>query len=344
MKAYFAPMEGITGYVFRRAHHAVYGGVDRYFGPFLAPGASHVLSPRERQDVLPEHNAGIPFVPQVLTSRSEDFLWAVRELLERGYEEVNLNLGCPSGTVTAKGKGAGFLGDREKLHRFLEEVFEGIQAEQNGVFISVKTRVGLSSPEEFPELLQIFNQYPIKELIIHPRIREDYYRGPVRMESFRLGMEKSRAPVCYNGDLFSAESARAICRDTGVDAVMLGRGAVASPWLFEELREEVQDGKTIHTAMAAAETGCRAACGDAALGRFLEFHGLLLEGYEEIMSGDKNVLFKMKELWHHFGCHFPGCDRELKKLKKAQRISEYQAAVHAIAESGHFIKDRIWEG
>ena len=338
MKAYFAPMEGITGYVFRRAHHAVYGGVDRYFGPFVAPGASHVFSPREKQDVLPAHNGKIPFVPQVLTSRSEDFLWAAKELWSLGYEEINLNLGCPSGTVTAKGKGAGFLGDREKLRRFLEEVFEGMQADQSGGSISVKTRVGLSSPEEFPELLHIFNQYPIKELTIHPRVREDYYRGPVRMESFRLGMEKSRAPVCYNGDLFSVQRVREICRETGVKAIMAGRGAVASPWMFEELQGE-EDRASGNVAAA----GFGAACGDAELSRFMEFHGLLLEGYEGIMSGDKNVLFKMKELWHYFGCHFPGCDRELKKVKKAQRISEYQAAVKAIVESGHFTKDWIWE-
>lgn len=114
----FAPMEGITGYVYRSAHHALFPHVDRYFTPFLQPNQNHRFASRERNDVLPEHNKGITLIPQILTNRAEDFIWMAGELEALGYDEVNLNLGCPSGTVVTKYKGAGFLAKRKSWIRF----------------------------------------------------------------------------------------------------------------------------------------------------------------------------------------------------------------------------------
>ena len=123
MNYYFAPLEGVTGSEFRRAHHRWFPGVDAYYMPFLSPTQDHVFTPRELRNVLPEHNQGFRAVPQLLTKNPEDFLWCAGELAAMGYGEVNLNLVCPSGTVTAKGKGAGMLARPEELDCFLDTVF-----------------------------------------------------------------------------------------------------------------------------------------------------------------------------------------------------------------------------
>lgn len=240
MKYYFAPMEGITGYVYRNAHHRFFPGADQYFTPFLSPAQNHKLSSREKNDILPGHNAGISLVPQILTNKAEDFIWAAKELSSYGYREVNLNLGCPSATVTAKNKGAGFLSVPNELDRFLEQVFSGLETE--AVQVSVKTRTGMESHDEFVELLKIYNRYPLKELIIHPRVRSDFYANKPEREVFCRGVRGSNNPVCYNGDIFTKEECARFRSDFPEDefpmlkSIMLGRGAVANPWLFAEVK------------------------------------------------------------------------------------------------------------
>ena len=177
-------MEGITGFVFRNAFHQVFSGVDRYYTPFLSPGPDIGIPKRDRRDILPENNRGVPVVPQILTNRAEDFLKTAELLYDFGYREVNLNLGCPSGTVVAKKKGAGFLSEPALLKNFLDDVFYGASRMMPDLRISVKTRIGVNSPEEFPPLLAMFRQYPMSELIIHPRVRKEQYKGLVHMDVF----------------------------------------------------------------------------------------------------------------------------------------------------------------
>lgn len=323
MKYYFAPMEGITGYIFRNAHHACFSGVERYYTPFLAPGSGKGFAARELRDILPENNRGTPVTPQVLTCREEDFIEASKTLAGYGYGEVNLNLGCPSGTVTAKGKGAGFLADPDRLDRFLDRSFSELSASCPGLRISIKTRIGYRSEEEFPALLEMFNRYPVSELIVHPRIREDYYKGKPRMEAFGLAAGEGRHPLCYNGDIRSVSDAENVEAEfPGLSAIMIGRGAVASPWLMEQLK----GGRGKEKTEEETEKEIRR--------RFVKFHDMLLCGYQEVISGDRNVLFKMKELWDHFGSHFPDAIKEMKRIRKAQRIAEYREAVRSVLQSG----------
>ena len=225
MEYYFAPMEGITGAQFRQIHHSLFPGVDKYYIPFLSPTQDHVFTPRDLRAVLPEHNQGFHAVPQLLTRNPQDFLWAAGALADMGYEEVNLNLGCPSGTVTAKGKGAGLLGRREELERMLDGIFAAPPTA-----ISLKTRLGMEDPEEFPALLELFSRYPVSLLIIHPRVRQDFYRRPVRMDSFRFALDHYRGPICFNGGLLTPEDCAAFAREfPQVDRVMLGQGLLADP-------------------------------------------------------------------------------------------------------------------
>lgn len=304
MNIYAAPMEGLTGYVFRRVHHDHFGGIDKYFTPFLSPTQNHRLSARETGEVLPENNRGITVVPQIMTNKAEDFIWAVSLMEERGYQEVNLNLGCPSGTVVSKKKGSGFLSMPDQLDRFLEQIFDGA-----AIDISVKTRIGLILPEEFERLMEIYNRYPIRELTIHPRLRTDFYKNTPRMDSFRMGEACSVNPVCYNGDLFTAAAYREFEENfPGVKAVMLGRGLIANPGLGLELR----GGSLMEKS------------------RFYAFHQELLEAYRETIPGDKNVLFRMKEMWFYMIHMFANHERYAKKINKSQKMGEYQAAVETL--------------
>ena len=161
MKYYLAPMEGITGFIYRNSYEKFFGGIDKYFAPFVVPNSSKSLKTKELRDVLPENNKGINLVPQILTNDSEGFILTAKKLKDLGYNEINLNLGCPSGTVVGKKRGSGFLVHKEELDKFLEEIFK-----IDDIKISIKTRLGMDKPEEFYELIKIYNKYPMEELII----------------------------------------------------------------------------------------------------------------------------------------------------------------------------------
>ena len=229
MPMYFAPMEGLTDDIFRRMHKACFTGVDKYFIPFVAPTQHCVFMPKEKTALLPENNQGIYAVPQVLTKNVEYFLWAAREMRDMGYPEVNLNIGCPSPTVTTKGKGSGMLKDPESLQYFLDDIFS-----RSPLPISVKTRIGYDSPDEWPRLLEILKSYPMLELIIHPRTRSEQYKGDVHPDAFALAAKSVSCPLTYNGNLFTAADFSDMQQRYPAVSLMAGRGAMTNPALFQE--------------------------------------------------------------------------------------------------------------
>ena len=305
LPVYFAPLEGVTDTVYRQVHHAHFTGPVKYFIPFISPTQNLVLTPRERRNVEPQANAGLNAVPQVLTKNADHFIWAANLLHDLGYEEINLNAGCPSGTVTAKGKGAGLLQRPQELMWFLDEVFA-----RTPVRVSVKTRIGFSSPDEFETLLALYNRYPICELIIHPRTREEYYKGAVHRDVYAAAEASARMPLVYNGDLFTPDSCRAFEREhpkTG--ALMLGRGMLANP--------------------ALAQTYA----GGAPLTRetLQAFHDDLLRAYQAVYPASV-VLGRMREVAKNIACCFEGAEKPLKAARKAGSLSAYQDAVTRLFE------------
>ena len=302
MKLEMAPLEGLTTYIFRNAYAKHFGDIDKYYTPFLSLHKEKEFSHKERQEVAPENNEGLWVVPQVLTNSSEDFLKAANTLKQMGYKEVNINLGCPSGTVVPKGKGAGLLSEPKRLEQFLEECFE-----KTPVKISVKTRLGMEEEEEWERLLAIYNRFPLEELIVHARVREDYYKKPVRLEAFGKTLEQSKCPVCYNGDIFTVEDYASLKeRFPQLETVMLGRGLLRNPGLAGEI------------------------CERARSGNLRAFHDDLYIGYRQILSGDRNVLFKMKEFWSYLLCSFPDMEKQLKKLHKLKTCAEYESWVRIL--------------
>lgn len=302
MKYYFAPLEGISGYIYRNAYEKFFpNNIDKYFTPFIVPNQSKSLKTKEFRDVLPENNNGLNIIPQILTNNSEGFIATCKKLKQLGYDEVNLNLGCPSGTVVSKFRGSGFLGKREELDNFLDEIFK-IQ----DMKISIKTRLGVDSADEFYEIMRIYDKYPMEELIIHPRTRQDFYGNKPNMEMFKDALKSSKNTICYNGDIFSVKDYEKFIEECpSVDRIMIGRGSLANPGLINEIKGKGVVDKNI----------------------LKEFHDEVCMGYKEILSGDINVLFRMKELWSYMIGMFEDSEKVAKKIKKERMLSEYNVII-----------------
>lgn len=316
MKYYLAPLEGITTYIYRRAYHQHFTAMDKYFTPFLVPHTKKGFSTKEKNDVMPEHSPGMNLVPQIMSNQAESFLHTVEKLKVYGYEEVNLNLGCPSKTVVSKGRGSGFLADPDGLDRFLDEIFKKCD-----VKISIKTRIGKDDPEEFVRLLDIYNQYPVEELIIHPRVQKDFYKNQPDLDVFRDAVEGSKMPLCYNGDIFTPESHDEMRREfPQVDTFMLGRGILMNPALLDIICM----GKK--TEMEKAETSRKMQSADRYKKKIHAFLEQIKCDYLEVGMGEKNTLFKLKELWAYMGQNAPEAKKALKRIRKSQSMADYDSA------------------
>lgn len=304
MNFYLAPMEGSTGYIYRNAHNAFFNNIDKYFSPFIIANQSESFKTRELNDILPKNNQGLVLIPQLLTNHAKDFIHTSKKIKLLGYNEINLNLGCPSGTVVSKNRGAGFLSKREELDVFLEEIFS-----QSITKISVKTRLGKDQPEEFYDLIEIFNKYPIEELIIHPRIQKDFYKNKPNLKIFKEALIMSKNPICYNGDIFTAKDYKQFSADfPSVGTLMIGRGLLANPGLISDIKSNIKLEKKL----------------------LKDFHDKVYNDYQEILFGERNVLFKMKELWFYMISVFSNNAKYAKRIKKSERLYDYDEAVTSL--------------
>lgn len=312
MKYYLAPMEGITGHVYRNAYKKYFDNIDKYFTPFIVPNQSLSLKTKELRDLLPENNLGLNIVPQILTNDAEGFILTANKLKQLGYDEINLNLGCPAGTVVSKKRGSGFLAFKDELDKFLDEIYKTCDMK-----ISVKTRLGKDSPEEFYKIIEIYNKYPVEELIIHPRTREDFYGNTPNLKIFEEALTLSKHSICYNGDIFTTNNYSDIVdKFKEIDKVMLGRGILANPGLIGEIKENK---------FLTKET-------------LKNFHDELFENYTILLNEDKNAMYRMKELWGYMSHIFTNNKKYYKKIKKAQKAKDYKEAVSRLFEEQEIIK------
>lgn len=304
MKYYLAPLEGITTCAYRKVYHKYYTAMDKYFTPFLSPHNKRGFSTKEKRELFPEYNEGMYLVPQILTNHAADCLDTMRKLEELGYQEINLNMGCPSKTVVSKNKGSGFLAYPEELDHFLEEIFVNTKLK-----ISVKTRIGKESIEEFPRLLEIYNKYPLEELIIHPRTQTEFYKYHPHLDVFADAVKMSKHSLCYNGDIISADDEKKISEQfPNIEAIMIGRGIIRNPWLLETVKE----GKSLDKQ------------------KFQEFHDELLNTYLSMNYGEKPALFKMKELWAFTKADSKEMEKALKKIRKSEKLVDYNRAMKTV--------------
>lgn len=313
MKFYLAPMEGITGHIYRNSYEKYFHNIDKYFTPFIVPNQSVSLKTKELKDLLPQNNKGLNIVPQILTNDAEGFILTANKLKQLGYEEINLNLGCPAGTVVSKKRGSGFLAYPEELDKFLDEIYK-----IDNMKISIKTRLGKERADEFYKLIEIYNKYPLEELIIHPRTREDFYGNTPNLEVFKDALKLSKHSICYNGDIFTLNSYYKIINEfPEVNKVMLGRGILANPGLIGEIKNNEFANKEI----------------------IKMFHDEIFENYTILLNEDKNAMYRMKELWGYMSHIFTNNKKYYKKIKKAQKAIDYKNAVNSL-----FIEQDIIKG
>ena len=293
MNYYFAPMEGLTDSIYRLQHHRFFGGVNRYYMPFFSPTIHRTLTSKETRELPRADSVPFTVVPQVMTKCAEDFLWAAEVVRDLGYNEINLNIGCPSGTVVAKGKGSGMLRDLEELTKFFDSIFA-----VSSLPVTVKTRIGLESPEEFPAVLELYNRYPIKELTIHPRVRKQFYEGQVHREWFTYAVQHSTIPLCFNGDIRTLYDVSILQEDyPGLNAVMIGRGLIADPGML---------------------------VGGTDIGTLESFLNALMDDYAVEFASCRNALFRMKENWVYLHDRFTGSDKLWKKMRKTTDAAEFR--------------------
>ena len=314
---YMAPMEGLTDYTFRNAYEETFGKgrVAKYFIPFISPNSSERFLAKEIRDIDRRNNSSLTAVPQVMANEPQDFIWTARMLYEEfGYEEINLNAGCPSGTVVSKSKGAGMLKDTEKLDEFLYNVMSDSFINSHNIRVSVKSRIGMENEDEFGEILSVYNKYSLCELILHPRVRTDYYKNHIHKESVRLAIKESKNKLVFNGDIFTRKSFVNLCMEfPKLDTFMLGRGLVCDPGLISVI------------------TSDNPACYERDLEQdkllMKDLHDYTLRNRLMIMSADNHAIHRMKEMWCYMEYAFEDCKKEIKAIKKSQRLVDYKIAV-----------------
>lgn len=318
MNIYFAPLEGITGYIYRNIHNELFSGVKKYYAPFVSPCHNPKMKGKEIRDLLPENNENINVIPQILSNNPEYFIKGAEQIYEMGYtEEININIGCPSGTVVSKNKGAGFLRKPDLMQKFFDEIFSWRDKKFSDLKISVKTRIGMYEPEEFEQVLDLYNNYPISELIIHPRTRAQLYSGVPNIDMFIYALNNSKNPVVYNGDINNVRDCEELLSNikekSGKDihTIMIGRGLIGNPNLAMEIN----------------------GAGFIDADQIKKYHDRLYYAYKEVMSGDRHLLFKMKELWTYLSTVYEDEKKVAKLVRKAQNLSQYNSAINLIFSS-----------
>ncbi len=342
MNYYFAPMEGITDYLYRQIVWKHFPYADKLYAPFIQPNEKPVIVPKEYNDICPENNKGIPMVPQILTRDPIGFIRVGEILEDMGYDEINLNLGCPAKLIVSKGKGSGMLSDLDYLEQFLDIIFNHSWKAK----ITVKTRLGLTDNSDFEDLLKVYSKFPIHELTIHPRYRSDYYSGVPRLnefakvmgnitvntnhtqnriysntelydttsvETFRNSSIKHNVTkICYNGNINSISDRDKIIENFQyISSIMCGRGALANPALFRVLKGGNQLSKE----------------------EFINFHNDIFDIYIVSVAKEKHFLHKMQEMWTYWNQHFCFDIALIKKLRGVSSLSEYTSVTNELFDS-----------
>ena len=313
----YAPMEGITLSRFRQIHHEMFPGVSEYYTPFIAPDSNGGFRAKFLRELTADCGR-VQVIPQLLVNNADAFSLTADRLFDLGFREINLNAGCPSGTVFSKHKGAGMLRDPASLDTLLDCIMD--HAESKGYRISVKTRMGVHSTDEFPGILEIYEKYPVKKLIVHARCRDDFYQGRADLAGFAETVSDCRVPLVYNGDIASEKDLEALrMAAPQVRNVMIGRAAVTNPALFRVL----QGGNQL------------------TLRELKEFHDRLMEAWLEDGLSPVFTVERMKTLWSYMQAMFPENRREVKAIMKSRTMDSYRSAVGTLLNAGTFQPEAV---
>ncbi len=306
-RIYLAPLQGYTNYDYRNLHHKYFGGVDKYYSPYLRfeLGKEHKKS--VLRDIQPENNEGLNFVPQILGTDISLFIQLAQQFKVWGYSEMNWNLGCPYPMVTNRGFGSALMQKPQLVRQILEEVFSKIE-----ISLSIKCRLGFENPQEINDLIEVFNGFPIRELTIHTRTAQQMYKGVANPKALIPILEISKTPLCYNGDISKVSDIQAakLLYNNKINSFMIGRGILKNPFLASEIKGTFlsKDDK-IHI--------------------MKDFHNELFAFNSEKLE-KSHLLGKMTTHWEYLSYMFDNQHKVYKAIKKNKRLDQYESLIDKI--------------
>jgi tRNA-dihydrouridine synthase len=307
-----SPLQGFTDFRFRNAQNKIFGGIDTFYSPYIRLNGKMVIKSSYERDLLPENNIGLEVIPQIITNDADEFLFVAKYVQELGYKELNWNLGCPYPMVTKCGMGSGLISNTEKINSILEKVHA-----ESDIIVSMKMRLGYDTTEEILDVFPILEKYPIKNVAIHARIGKQLYKGGVHLDAFQACIDNTKLKLYYNGDISSVAKFKEMqARFPSIDHWMMGRGLIADPFLPSMIKNDTLEYPSDKMKL------------------FSEFHETLYQGYSESLSGTTHILLKMHHLWEYFSVIFSNPHKVHKKIKKANSIRNYEAAVAEIIKAG----------
>jgi len=303
---YFAPLQGYTDAAYRNAHNLYFGGIDRYYTPFVRI-EKDAFRNKDIKDIAIENNHVPNLVPQLIASETDEMQRIVQLFVENGYNEIDINLGCPFPLMVKKKKGSGLLPYPEKIKELLNTINQYPEIQ-----FSIKMRLGLQSPTECLELLPVLNDTPLKHITMHPRLGTQQYKGDVDLVGFNLFYEKCTRPLIFNGDILNVEDINKIRKlYPDLAGIMIGRGLLINP----ALALEYQNGEELSA--------------DEFKEKMMQMHENIYEHYRNrLEGGDAQILNKMKTFWEY---PYPGLDRKIKKrIHKCTRLDKYKGIIISI--------------
>jgi tRNA-dihydrouridine synthase len=308
IKILFAPLQGYTTGIYRKAHAEIFGGIDTYYAPFLRIENGQ---PREK-DLRDLEHTEFKVAPQIIANSVQEFKTLVDALLQKGFTEIDFNMGCPFPMQVNRHRGAGILGNIQAVQEIMAEIkrMSGSATGTAPVKFSVKMRLGQESPDEAFALLPILNDTPLAHITLHPRLGKQQYKGAIDFNSFERFYNECKHPLVYNGDITTVAQINEIERKyPKLAGVMIGRGLLARPSL-------------------AAEYLGSATTPQELLGKTLQMHQAILDNACNTYQGDSQILSHTQTFWDYLEPSIP--KKIFKKIKKAGKLSEYKEAVELL--------------
>lgn len=320
MNLFLAPIQGMTTAFYRNAYAKIFGGIDRYYAPFITTSDAQKVSSSTLKDLLENNDSIVKLIPQLLSNNGADFKLFAHAIADVGYKEINWNIGCPYPMITKKKKGSGILPYPVLIKQFLD-----IACADSSYTITVKMRLGLEDAQEGMAVMEVLNQYPLGGVIIHPRTGSQMYTGKVNLDLFDVHAKACNHELTYNGDILTFQDFLHVkSRFSYIDNFMLGRGALRNPFLPSEIKG--QPVPSTHK-----------------MSMIKEFHDEIYNYYKSILSGDKHLCDKMKEFWMYLSVHTDKDGKLMKKIKKCNTATDYLTVVAPILQSPEAWSDSpIW--
>jgi len=311
MHIYLAPILGHTDYVFRNALSRYFKGIDFCVTPFLTTVKGSYVKNSHLSDILPKYNKVTTIIPQILGKDPQEFLILANQVFEMGYKTVNWNLGCPYPMVVNKKRGAGLLLYPEMIKSLLDSVLPNLQGT-----LSIKMRIGKNEPDEIYPILDMLNDYPIENIIIHPRTAKQMYSGTPDLFVFGKCLDFSKHTIIYNGDIIDLKTFSSIkSQFPSIHSFMIGRGLAMNPALSEMIKSNVKNKP------------------DDFYKRLYRFHEEILRICRENFNGHIALLGRMKQLWWYLSSSFQNSEDILKRIQRSKTLESYRGIVEEIFEN-----------